>query len=357
MDIKQIDIDGYEKVIHATEKSTGLDCYIAIHSTALGPALGGARFWKYEKSHDAIEDVLKLSKGMTYKNSLAGLNVGGGKAVVNLRNAEKTPELLTEFGKVVDSLGGKYISAEDVGSSPEDMQIINKVTEHVIFTGTDPSPATSLGVIRGMEASVNFLRNEMAPGQSLKDIHIAIQGIGHVGYNLAEMLHQKEAKLTITDLDMDKCKELAAKTEATVVGLDEIYEVSCDIFAPCALGGSINKDTVEKLNCKILCGGANNQLINSMMGYALKDKGIINAPDFLVNAGGVLDTNKDFGFVATDFHVANIIDGIYDRTMQCLTEAKEKNLPTNIVAEMMADKRLKEIQIKSARESWPGPGV
>ena len=336
--IKEIEIDGYEKVVHATEESSGLDCYIAIHSTELGPAFGGARFWSYDKSHDAIEDVLRLAKGMTYKNSLAGLDFGGGKAVINLRNTEKTPKLLEEFGKVVESLDGQYITADDVGSEPDDMEIISKVTKHVAFRNSDPSPATSLGVIKGMQAALMFLRNDF----SLKDVHIAIQGLGHVGFNLAEMLHQRGAKLTVSDLGAWKCNEAAHKVDATIVSVNNIFEVDCDIFAPCALGGAINKDTIEKLNCKIVCGGANNQLSTSMMGYALKDKGIINAPDFIVNAGGVIDAYKDLGHISTDFHVANIIDGIYDRTMQCLIDAKKNNMPTNLVAEMMARKRLKQ---------------
>ena len=341
--IKEINIDGYEKVIHATEESSGLDCYIAIHSTELGPAFGGARFWKYEKSHDAIEDVLRLAKGMTYKNSLAGLDLGGGKAVINLRNAEKTTKLLEEFGKVVDTLNGDYITADDVGANDNDMKAIHKVTEHVAFLDIDPSPATSLGVVRGMQAALTFLRNDFVGNiHCLKDVHIAIQGLGHVGFNLAEMLHEKGAKLTVTDLNDDKCNKVGNDLDAQIVGLDEIFDVKCDIFAPCALGGVINKDTVEKLNCNILCGGANNQLSTSMIGYALKDKGIINAPDFIVNAGGVIDAYKDMGYISTDFHVANIIDGVYDRTLQCLLEAKENNMPTNLVAEIMAKKRLKQ---------------
>ena len=341
--IKEINIDGYEKVVHATEESTGLDCYIAIHSTELGPALGGARFWEYKKSHDAIEDVLRLAKGMTYKNSLAGLDLGGAKAVINLRDTKKTPELLMEYGKVVDSLDGQYITADDVGSEPDDMEIVSKVTKHVAFKNNDPSPATSLGVVRGMQASLTFLRNDFVGNiHCLKGIHIAIQGLGHVGFNLAEMLHEKGAILTVTDLNGDRCNEAAQMVNAQVVSTDKILEIECDILAPCALGAVINKETVEKLNCKILCGGANNQLSTSMIGYALKDKGIINAPDFIVNAGGVIDAYKDFGLIPTDFHVANIIDGIYDRTMQCLTEAKENNMPTNLVAEMMAGKRLKQ---------------
>ena len=341
--IKEINIDGYEKVIHATEESSGLDCYIAIHSTELGPALGGARFWKYKKSHDAIEDVLRLAKGMTYKNSLAGLDLGGGKAVINLRNTEKTPELLREFGKVVEYLEGKYITADDVGCEIEDMKIIKEVTKYVIFSDYDPSPATSLGVVRGMQAALAFLRNDFVGNiHCLKGIHIAIQGLGHVGFNLAEMLHQKGAMLTVTDLNGDRCNEAAHKVNAQVVSTDKILEIECDILAPCALGAIINKETVEKLNCKILCGCANNQLSTSMVGYALKDKGIINAPDFIVNAGGVIDAYKDLGHISTDFHVANIIDGIYGRTMQCLIEARENNMPTNLVAEMMAKKRLKQ---------------
>ena len=346
--IKEINIEGYEKVIHATEESTGLDCYIAIHSTELGPALGGARFWKYNKNHDAIEDVLRLAKGMTLKNSLAGLDLGGAKAVINLREIEKTPELIKEFGKVVDALGGQYITADDVGSHIEDMKIISKVTKHVVLKNNDPSPATSFGIIRGMQASLTFLKNDFAGNiQSLKDVHIAIQGLGHVGLNLAEMLHEKGAILTIADLDGDKCNKAAKMLDAHVVSPDKIFEVECDIFAPCALGAVINKETVEKLNCKILCGGANNQLSTSMIGYALKDKGIINAPDFIVNAGGVIYACKDFGIIPTnDFHIANILDRIYDRTMKCLLQAKENNMPTNLVAELMAAERFKSRNVE-----------
>ena len=339
--IKAIEIDGYEKIIHGEEELTGLDCYIAIHSTKLGPGLGGARFWKYDKSHDAIEDVLRLAKGMTLKNSLAGLDLGGAKAVINLRDTKKTPELLLEFGKVLESLEGMYITADDVGSETQDMEIISTVTKHVAFRNNDPSPATSLGVVRGMQAAIDFYRKDIACAQNLKGLHVAIQGLGHVGFNLAEMLHHKGVELTVTDLSSDKCREASEKLNASVVNLDKIFEVECDIFAPCALGGAINKETVEKLNCKILCGGANNQLITSMIGYALKDKNILNAPDFIVNAGGVIDTYKDFGLIPTDFHVANIIDGIYDRVITCLRIAEEKNMPTNLVAEAMASERLK----------------
>ena len=341
--IKEIEIEGYEKVIHATEETTGLDCYIAIHSTELGPALGGARFWKYKKSHDAIEDVLRLAKGMTYKNSLAGLGLGGAKAVINLRNAKKTSELLTEFGKVVESLDGKYITADDVGSESEDMQIVSKVTKHVVFRNNNPSPATSLGVVRGMQAALTFLENGVVKNfHNFNGAHVAIQGLGHVGHNLAEMLYDKGAVLTVADLDDDKCYEASTKLDARVVSIDKILEVECDVLAPCALGAIINKETVEKLNCKILCGGANNQLSTSMIGYALKDKNITSVPDFIANAGGVIDAGKDLRHIPTDFHVANILDGIYDRTMECLITAKEKDMPTNLVAEMMAKKRLQQ---------------
>ena len=341
--IKEINIEGYERVIHATEETTGLDCYIAIHSTELGPALGGARFWKYKKSHDAIEDVLRLAKGMTYKNSLAGLGLGGAKAVINLRNAKKTSELLTEFGKVVESLGGKYVTADDVGSESEDMQIVSKVTKHVVFRNNNPSPATSLGVVRGMQAALTFLENGVVKNfHNFNGAHVAIQGLGHVGHNLAEMLYDKGAVLTVADLDDDKCYEASTKLDARVVSIDKILEVECDVLAPCALGAIINKETVEKLNCKILCGGANNQLSTSMIGYALKDKNITSVPDFIANAGGVIDAGKDLRHIPTDFHVANILDGIYDRTMECLITAKEKDMPTNLVAEMMAKKRLQQ---------------
>ena len=250
LQIEELNIPDYERVIHATNSDTGLDCFIAIHSTELGSAIGGARFWKYDKSHDAIEDVLRLAEGMTFKNSLAGLNAGGGKAVINLRNVEKTPDLLKSYGEAVDACEGTYITAEDVGSCPADMAIIANSTKHVLTGSGDPSPATALGVVKGIEAAVNFYRDEMAPGQSLKDLKVAQQGLGHVGFCLAEMLVKKGVQLIATDTNELLCDKAKKELNIEIVEPDEIYDISCDIFAPCALGASVNENTIERFNCK-----------------------------------------------------------------------------------------------------------
>ena len=343
LQIEELNIPDYERVIHATNSDTGLDCFIAIHSTELGSAIGGARFWKYDKSHDAIEDVLRLAEGMTFKNSLAGLNAGGGKAVINLRNVEKTPDLLKSYGEAVDACEGTYITAEDVGSCPADMAVIAKTTKHVLTGSGDPSPATALGVVKGMEAAVNFYRDEMAPGQSLKDLKVAQQGLGHVGFYLAEMLVKKGVQLIATDTNELLCDKAKKELNIEIVEPDDIYDISCDIFAPCALGASVNENTIERFNCKIICGAANNQLINPMAGYALKARNILYIPDFLVNAGGVIYCYKELGEVQTDFHIANIIDEIYDRVLTCLRQAHEDDVPTNVIADKMARVRLDKI--------------
>jgi len=342
MKIKSIDYPGYENIIFGDDEAVNLHCIIAVHSTKLGPALGGLRIWDYDNHDQMFQDVLRLAEGMTLKNSLAGLNMGGGKAVINTK--QKTPDMLRKFGELVNELNGSYITAEDVGCTIEDIEYIAEISKHAssIKGAGDPSPATALGIVRGMEAAVNFHRDEMAPGLSLKGLKVAIQGLGHVGWALCEMLDNKGCLLTVADLNEEINKKFHQKygKKHTIVDPEDIFQVNCDIFAPCALGSVINDDTIELLNCKIVCGAANNQLSNLLAGYALKSRGIHYVPDFLVNAGGVLNIYREFGELDTDFHLANIIDGIYDRTLECLREARTYDKPTNIIAEQMANKRL-----------------
>ena len=340
LQIEELNIPDYERVIHATNSDTGLDCFIAIHSTELGSAIGGARFWKYDKSHDAIEDVLRLAEGMTFKNSLAGLNAGGGKAVINLRNVEKTPDLLKSYGEAVDACEGTYITAEDVGSCPADMAVIAKTTKHVLTGSGDPSPATALGVVKGMEAAVNFYRDEMAPGQSLKDLKVAQQGLGHVGFYLAEMLVKKGVQLIATDIDESLRNRAKKELDIEIVEPDEIYDISCDIFAPCALGGIIDEDTIERFKCKIICGCANNQLEDKLAGYAMLVKNILLAPDYLVNSGGVINSAAELSGDYDEFDVAIAIDGIFERLMEIYEISRAESIPTNIVANRLAEERL-----------------
>lgn len=342
MEIKELNITNYEKVIHAIDSNTGLNCFISVHSTKLGPALGGCRIYAYDNDETALEDVLRLSKGMTYKNSLAGLDLGGGKAVINIKNTKKTPGLFKKFGEVINSLEGTYITAEDVGTTLKDMKIIKKTSKHVASLDVgSPSPATALGVLRGIEASVDFWRNGLTPGHDLKNITVAIQGLGSVGYALAQMLHQKGAKIIATDIDFKRCEKLQKEIDIEIVMPDKIYAVKADVFAPCAMGGILNEKTIQKLKVSIICGAANNQLYNSFIdGAILHQNRIIYAPDYLVNAGGVMNVYREFGMINSDFHLAAMLDDIFYRTRQCLTQARRENKATNVIAKQMAKKRL-----------------
>lgn len=280
--------DGHEHVAFYHDRQSGLKAIIAVHDTTLGPALGGCRMWAYGSDADALTDVLRLSRGMTYKNALADLPWGGGKSVI-LGNAktEKTPAMMRAMGRFVESLGGMYIIAEDVGTNPDDMVEIAKGTDHVRGVkgiGHDPSPATAFGVFKGIEAAAH---NRFGAAD-LNGMRVAVQGLGHVGYDLARQLRQAGAVLTVTDIDKAALEKAASELEATVVGLDEIYDADVDIFAPCALGATINDDTIARLKAKVVAGSANNQLAEERHGDDLSERGILYAPDFVINAGGVI---------------------------------------------------------------------
>lgn len=339
---REIEQEGYEKVVHVKDSFTGLDCYIAIHSTKLGTALGGCRMYSYTSDEAALEDVLRLAKGMTYKNSLAGLDLGGGKAVINLANAKKTPELLKRFGEVLNSLEGQYITAEDVGSNLNDMSVIKQVSPHVasLAGAGDPSPATALGVYRGIEACVNFWRKDLEPKFLLKNVSVAIQGLGNVGYALAQMLHQQGACVIATDINPKVCDKAYKEMGIHCVVPDEIYDVQADVFAPCAMGGILTEDTVARLRTYMICGSANNQLQDDSIGDLLHHKRFIYAPDYLVNAGGVLNIYREFGTVNSDFHLSLMLDQIRNTTTKCLKISKVNNIPSYKVANDLAEERL-----------------
>ena len=342
MHIEELNFSDYERVIHATDDISGLNCFVAINSIKLGPALGGVRFWNYDSDDDALKDVLRLAQGMTYKNSLAKLNAGGGKAVVNLTGVKKNKKLLRTFAKVIQRLNGDYITAEDVGCMPSDLEYIAKFTPHTTSKDmiTSPSPATALGVIRGIEACVNFWRSDLEPWRELRGITVAIQGLGNVGYALAQMLHVKGTNIIGSDFNDDLCTKLKDEVGAEIVDPYQIYSKKYTVFAPCALGGILNPVSVPQLKCKIICGSANNQFLEPQNGFDLKERGIIYAPDYLVNAGGVINIHREFGHVSSDFHIAGLLDGIYDRCTECLIEAKEKDQPPHVIADKMAEQRL-----------------
>ena len=334
MRIDEVEVEGYKRVVHATDSTTGLDAYVAIHSTVLGPALGGLRVWNYNSTEDALWDVLRLGKGMTYKNSLAGLHLGGGKAVIN---GDKTRAKLVLFSEVLNELGGDYVTAEDVGTTVADMRIIRAGSQHVVNPDIgDPSPATALGVVRALEACVRRLTGS----RSLRDHTFVLQGLGHVGYPLAEMLHYKGGKLVATDINEDKCELAFRRLGAHIVDPDDIYDQEGMAFVPCALGATVNGTTIPRIRCPIVCGSANNQLATEDDGNHLFRLGKIYGPDYLANAGGVMNVAREFGWVSTDFHVANMLDNIYERMSAVVLESQERGVPTHVIADRQALERL-----------------
>tara|TARA_Y100001934_G_scaffold263212_1_gene338655 strand:- start:2250 stop:3389 length:1140 start_codon:yes stop_codon:yes gene_type:complete len=287
--------DGHEQVTFFHHKRTGLRAIVAIHNTNLGPALGGCRMWSYENDQDAVTDVLRLSKGMTYKAALAGLKLGGGKSVIigNSRS-EKTPELFQAMGRCIDRMMGRYIIAEDVGTSVSDMVEISKMTNHVVglpagqdqnAASGDPSPVTAYGTFLGIKASVEYQLGK----KDIKGMHVIVQGLGHVGMALCKYLHEAGVKLTVTDINDEAIEKAKADFGADFVEPDKIYDVEADVFAPCALGAIINDDTVNRLKVKVVAGSANNQLLEDKHGENLRQKGILYAPDFIINAGGLIN--------------------------------------------------------------------
>ena len=336
----------HEQVVFCQDNATGLKAIIAIHNTALGPALGGTRMWKYNNETEAIRDVLRLSRGMTYKAAISGLNLGGGKAVIiGDSRTEKSEALMRRFGKFVNSLGGKYITAEDVGIGTKDMEYVYMETKHV--TGIpesmggsgDPSPVTAYGVYMGMKASAK----ERFGNDSLSGKKVLVQGVGHVGEHLVKYLVKEGAKVFINDIMEDRLKAIATETKAEVVMGDSIFDLDIDIYAPCALGATLNDNTLSRLKCSIISGAANNQLEDeNKHGKIVMDKGLIYAPDFLINAGGLINvyselngTNKEEAFRKAG--------NIYNTTLDIFKLAKAEGIPTVNAAKRLAEKRVAEV--------------
>tara|TARA_B100001093_G_scaffold519232_1_gene607286 strand:+ start:305 stop:1384 length:1080 start_codon:yes stop_codon:yes gene_type:complete len=331
---------GHEKILICQDEKTGLKAIVAIHSTICGPALGGTRMWNYASTSEALTDVMRLSRGMTYKNAISGLNLGGGKAVIIGDSAkDKSPELFRAFGTFIDSLNGSYITAEDVGISPEDMTHVAEMTKHV--TGLpgkkgDPSPVTAYGVYMGMKASAKFQFGE----DNLNGKKIAVQGVGHVGEYLIDYLNKEGAEITITDINQNLLKKVAKKYACKVVSPDDIYKVDMDIYAPCALGATINDETINVLNCSIVAGAANNQLKDeNIHGHELMKRGIVYAPDYLINAGGVMNCYAEVHDIAND-QVMKMAENIYTTTTKILELSREQNIPTFLASNRIAEERL-----------------
>lgn len=330
----------HEQVLIGRDAASGYHGIIAIHSTALGPAVGGTRFWNYASEDEALTDALRLSQGMTYKNALPGLPLGGGKSIIIGDNKTANREaLLRAHGRFVDTLKGRYITAEDVGTSPADMEIVRLETQYVgglLDRSGDPSPFTARGVFRAMQASSKLRWNT----DDLSERTVAIQGCGHVGYNLAKLLHQSGAKLIVSDVNDDNVARVVDEFAAETVAAGEIFDVTADIFAPCALGGVLNDETIPKLKVQIVAGAANNQLLEERHGAMLRERNILYAPDYVANAGGVLNGCIELLGWEADYALSKV-DGIYDTMLSIFESAQAEGITTNKAADRLAEDRLR----------------
>ena len=332
------DFDDHQRVVFCRDNKVGLRAVIAIHNTSLGPALGGCRIWNYEDEDDALTDVLRLSRGMTYKAAMAGLALGGGKSVILADpKTDKTDGLLLSFARFIDQLNGRYITAEDVGTTVADMDLIRTVTLHVsgVSDGAgNPSPSTAHGVFIGLEAAV---RHKLGK-DNVKGLTVAVQGLGNVGYGLCGYLHDAGARLIVTDINNGAIERAVDQFNATAVAPDAIYGAEADVFAPCALGAAINDETIPKLRAKVVAGAANNQLAEERHGEVLRELGILYAPDYVINAGGLIDVARFK--VDMDIHEARAkLRRIDDTLSEIFMRADKENKATSEIADTIAEER------------------
>ena len=336
------EFDNHESLHYFHDDATGLRAIVAVHSTALGPAAGGSRRWVYASDSDALNDVLRLSRGMTYKNAVAELKFGGGKAVILANNATpKSRELFHAFGRAVDSLGGRYITAEDVGCSVEDMRWVREQTRFVsglpqsgTDAGGDPSPWTALGCFQGIEAAV---RTRLGV-DSVKGLKVAVQGVGHVGIYLCRLLHEAGAELVVADVNSSNLKQVSDEMPVTVVTPRDILFTDVDVLAPCALGNILTSVTIPRIKAKIVAGAANNQLSTAADGKRLMDRDILYAPDYVINAGGIISVAAEYYGNASEDEVRTDVGRIKDRLEKLFVESRETGRPTNELADELARK-------------------
>ncbi len=331
--------DDHEQIVFCCERDSGLHAIIAIHSTKLGPALGGCRMWNYAADADAIADVMRLSRGMTYKNALANLPYGGGKSVIiGDARRHKTADMMRALGRHVNWLGGRYIIAEDVGTNPDDMAMIAEETPSVRGVrgvGFDPSPATAFGTFCGIKAAVR----ERLGKEDLRDVRVAVQGLGHVGFDLARQLHEAGAQMTVTDINDTAVEKARDQMGAQPVGLEEIYAAEVDVFTPCALGAVINDATLPRLKATVVAGSANNQLAEEHHGDALASQGILYAPDYVINAGGVIHIHHEgphYDRREAFTHVGRIAETL----QEIFSLAHKDGIATHHAADRLAEARL-----------------
>lgn len=328
---------GHERVVLCRLPAVGYKGIIAIHSTVAGPAVGGTRYWSYAGEAEAVADALRLSRGMTYKNAMAGLPLGGGKSVLFANVQADREALFRAHGRFIEHLGGTYVAGEDVGTSPADMAVVRLETEHVAGLGDsgDPSPRTARGVLQAIRAAAKHRWGS----DDLAGRTVALQGCGNVGALVARLLHEAGAKLVVTDLNKGRVRQVVRATGAAAVELDGIYDVEADLFAPCALGGILNRDTIPRLRVEIVAGAANNQLLEDEDGERLHAKGILYAPDYIANAGGVINGCREIlGW--SEEEAKERIDGIYDTMLEVLRLAGERGLAPHAAADRVAEARL-----------------
>jgi len=334
------EFDGHELIVFGHDAATSLRAIIAIHSTALGPAAGGCRMWPYATTADAVCDALRLSRGMSYKNALAGVPFGGGKAVIIGESRQaKTPQLFEAFGRLVDSLGGRYLTAEDIGTTTADMASVARATRHVAGLGRapgeaggDPGPKTALGVYLGIEAAVRFRLGR----QDLQGLTLAVQGVGGVGYHLCGLLAGAGAQLRVADVRAAAVQRVCEEFGARAVPVEEVLAEEVDVLAPCALGAVLSAQSIPRLRARIIAGAANNQLAQGQDGQALQAAGILYAPDYVINAGGIISVSRELHGGATEEQVIADIQGIPARLTEVFERARRENRPTNAVADQMA---------------------
>ena len=338
---------GHQKIVFCNDPDTNLKAIIAIHDTTLGPALGGTRMWAYKTEADALNDVLRLSKAMTYKSAVAGLNLGGGKAIIiGDSRRDKSEALLRKFGRFIKNLNGEFITAEDVGTNPRDMEYIRMETPHVmgvpesIGGSGDPSPITALGVFMGIKAAVK----ELYGNDTLAGRTVVVQGIGHVGENLVRLLRDENAMVYVTDINEERIGQVAKKYGAQAVSNNTIFDIEADIYSPCALGATINAQTIGKLKYAIIAGSANNQLEDEQeQGRMLLEKGVLFAPDYVINAGGVINCYSELmGF--SKKRTLQLTENIYEATRNVLRLSKAENISTIEAANKIAEKRIADIK-------------
>ena len=341
---------GHEQLVVCHDRASGYRGIIAIHDTTLGPALGGTRFWHYATDEEAVVDALRLARGMTYKNAVAGLNLGGGKSVIIGDNRTPNREMLFRaHGRFVDSLGGRYVTAEDVGTSTGDMDFVHMETDYVAgLAGAsgDPSPVTAHGVFRAIQASAH----QRWGSDSLDGRTVAVQGCGNVGYHLARELHRAGAKLVVTDMDPERIQRVVTETGARAVATDEIYGQSADIYAPCALGAVVNDRTIPRFKCEIVAGAANNQLLEDRHGDELEARGILYAPDYVANAGGVINVYSELAGWSRERSLRKA-DEIYHTILNVFEIARQDGIPTYKAADRLAERRI--AAVRAMVKTWP----